>query len=369
MFYIEILIFVIIGALITYITFLSLTKKQNKKLKAEPQKVLVKSILKRALTDNVQFYFFPLLIFIFLLLTLLQWGDFNKALYYKKMFDEGEIIEVEAFRQNVISSLENIIRIYNSIENEGALRKPLWDNLTNLKEIFVKMFFAANPDSFEDSYYIDNWNEERYVDEGKFYSIIDIKVEKEGKNVKDFKYWFGMGKINQDSTRYVRFYIKSPNADNEWREISFELSNLLSFGDKESRINEVEARLKLRQIDFDKFGNATIKIEMMHEQEFPYFLFYFPTFRYKKGIGDFQLRIYFKHKLENFDVGYYDPKEMTIEWGNIYGKAKSPLIEKVETLIWKPEGKEIKNAWSYTLSFEYNTLRTILFKYQENYQR
>lgn len=369
----EFLIFVIVAMIILYLGF-SFFIRKPKKQEAKPQQTLLKFTLKKAFTNKTLLIFYPAILIILVLLTASYWDDFKKASYYKEIIDEGKVIKTAPFHKNIFSALENICGQYTRLRQDeihDVAHKDLWDILMNIKEIVVKMSFASERYSVENYYSIKNWRSERYIDGSKFYSTTSLKLKKEGKKVHKFKFWFSPGIIKKESQpeSYIRFYVKPPKKESEWREIDYESYDVFSLANQTQKINEIEAQLKLRKDDFDKDGYAEIKIEVKHEQTIPYSLYYLPVFRYTKEIEKFELITYFREELVEYEIGCYDRQEGEIWWSKDCSKFKKPAVHTIDSLVWEPDGDRIENVFSYIIELKNYSLDTILFKYRQQWNR
>lgn len=373
MLFFEFLIFVIAATVILYLgLYLSMRKQKIQKPKSQVSPF--KFALKNAFTNKNLFVLYPIVLIILMLLSGSLRKDFIKALPYKKMFDEGKVIQTDQFQKNIITALESICGLYLSVrpdEIHDEAHEHLWNSLMNLKEIIVKMSFASKNYSVEDNYSIKSWLSERYIDGNKFYSTTNLKIKKEGAKVHEFKFWFSPGiiKIGGQQESYIRFYAKPLKKESQWRAINYRSYSVFNLANQAQKINEIEAQLNLREDDFNKDGYAEIKIEIKHEQTIPYSLYYLPVFRYTKEIEDFKLITYFKDKLEEYMLGCYDTREGIIWWSNDCTKFKKPSENEIGTLVWKPIGNIIENVWSYTIELQNYSLDTILFKYRQQWSR
>lgn len=359
----QFIISLIIVAILSFVFFSILIRKQRKKYKIDTEGKSTDSVLKKAFSSKEYLALYPMFIVFLIVLNLTTWENYK---------GNSQLL-LEEYQGNLIASIEYQSVLYaRLIHNEQAHEEHmlLWNSLTSLKEAIARMSFASKKVSTEDNYLIENWKSERFIDGCYLYNNTELRIKKEGQKTPRFKFWFSPGILKEDESSLcrVKFFVKSLNEDGVWNVLDYDSNSIFAITERSKKIDEVEARLKLKRDDFNKDGYATIKMIIIHKQDIPYSLFYMPTFRFTKGIKKFEWTSYFKDALEEYDIGYYNTSKRTIKWKK-NSKSKNISVDKLDSLKWIPDGQEIKNAWSYKLQFKNSSLGTILFKYRQRWER
>lgn len=359
----------IIVAIFAFMFFWILINRQKKKYPTDVENVSIRGVFKSAFFSIPHLAVYPILVIFLLILNSGKWesykyrGKDNSVSLAQKSPDHSIL-------KNVLISLDFHCKMYGEMPHNTRFddfHGYLWDSITNLKEILVKETFTSNETSYEANYIIKSLESKRYIDGNKIFSETTMVIKNEGEGVPRFKYWQGSGIMEEipESGNPIRFYVGNPLEKDDWKEIEYDILNIFDASGGGKRMTENEIRLRLKKSDFNKENCARIKIEINNQQDIPFSLFYFPAFRYKRGIERFSMVSYFKEELEEYEIGWYNDNKRIVEWSPECPKLGKLKVDEVKGLDWKLKKETIDAFWAYEIEYEENLPSSLLFKYRQ----